>query len=315
MIQQLLDFSRQRPTEQRLFNLPLLLKGMEKLLRGLLPENIQLKMHLETEEAWIQGNPGGMEQIVANLVANSRDAMPKGGVLEIRFFLCNSSTVPFEISTPQVGVLEVKDTGIGIPEEILPHIFEPFFTTKQPGKGTGLGLAQVYGLVKQQGGYIQVKSEVGKETVFSLFFPLCTPSSQKATPAFASSPPRHLKSQPCVLLVEEDPEVLKTLERMLDSLGCLVISAQSGQEAIFLFRKHKERISFILTDIVMPDIEGEEVVREILKISPPCPIYCMTGDTEAQLSKELQTKIQGLLEKPIPLEKLAAILSSVTHSR
>ncbi len=318
LIRQILDFSRQsRPKFQPLMLEPFL-KEAVKFLRRTLPESIHI--HLETEPGrhLIEGDPSQIQQILTNLAVNARDAMPTGGELTLRL---RSLTVDEGETPPVPGmepgpwvVLEVSDTGCGIPPEVLPRIFDPFFTTKPRGAGTGLGLAQVYGLVTQHRGFIDVESEVGKGTTFRLYFPVLEEKPLKNQRP--SSKPSRIGHGETVLLVEDHDVVRQTVEALLQQLGFRVISCTCGAEAVEVFRKQHHDIALVLTDMVMETMSGEELFHTLRKMDPQVKVVIMSGYPLHAEKKTLQQEgLAGWIQKPISAGELASLLARILSSQ
>jgi signal transduction histidine kinase len=314
LVRQILDFSRQSITQKRPIDLLPFLKETVKLLKRTIPENIRITLdfppdrHLYT----INGDPVQLQQTLTNLAVNARDAMPGGGELSIslRQFEINQETAPPhpDLQAGNWVELAVADTGYGISPEDEPHLFEPFFTTKEVGRGTGLGLAQVYGIVSQHNGLIQVFSQVNQGATFNIYFPAVVETNQQPPqPAFISAARGRGET---ILLVEDNKTVLKVTRSLLEHLGYKVLTARNGQEAIDTHHKHHAGIDLVLSDITMPVMDGVTLAKELHKIDAAVKIVALTG---YPLEKEAKTLLdQGFMDwiqKPLEMEDLAQVVA------
>ena len=286
LTRQLLAFSRKQVLETKLFDLNELITNMQGMLRRLIGEDIELAIALEQPSLWpIKADAGQMEQVIMNLVVNARDAMPLGGKLTL---LTANTTVDETFAREHVGLrpgdyvlLSVSDTGVGMSEEVKAHLFEPFFTTKGSDKGTGLGLATCYGIIKQSGGHIIVTSKVGSGTTFDIYLPRMggeTKGAGHAATAAEESP--RSKAGETILLVEDEEAVRALAEMVLRELGYQVLSAGNGLEALQLVHQHRDRrIDLLLTDVVMPQMGGRELAERLRKADPNLKVIFTTGYT------------------------------------
>jgi PAS domain S-box-containing protein len=319
LVQQILDFSRRSNLEKQPFNLLPLLKEQIKLLTRTLPEDINLLLDYTDEEYMLNADPTRMQQIVTNLALNARDAMPNGGTL--RMSLSKVSFHPGD-PLPIVGMatgewlkLSVADTGTGMNAEILEHILEPFFTTKERGRGTGLGLAQVYGIVKQHGGYIDVTSHVGAGTTFDIYF----------TPLLHSAHPHPLLNDifdlpqgagQHILIVEDESELRLVLGELLTSWNYHVFTAENGLEAQQILAAETGSVDLVITDFIMPHMGGSELLTHIQEKYPQIPVLVMTGHLDA----DRMVKVEGLglktwLSKPINVPDLAQVVAELLNNK
>ena len=309
---QLLMFSRQQVMKQSDHDLNDLVGNLTKMLRRLVSENIKIEVECAPEVLPIRGDEGMVEQVLLNLVVNARDAMLKGGTLTMK---TGSVTIPAEAAPygPQARAgsfvyLAVRDTGTGIDPEVMPRIFDPFFTTKGIGKGTGLGLATVYGAVQQHGGWVTVESELGRGTVFRVYFP-------RLAFAGAWSPAAQLPAavrggHEGILLVEDEPAVRKVAVAALEGLGYRLYIAPSGLAALPVWAKNHAEIDLLLTDLVMPDgISGLELAKRLHDSDPRLPVVFMSGYSHEVAGGEVVFK-EGInyLTKPFDLTSLAKIV-------
>lgn len=291
LTRQLLAFSRRQPIAPRLSDLSLVVNEANKLLRRTLGEDIELVMNLATDVP-VFIDPAQFEQIVLNLALNARDAMPHGGTLTIETEARN-----------EMSILRVRDTGEGMTSEVKAHLFEPFFTTKERGKGTGLGLAMVYGLVSQAGGTIHVTSEIGEGSTFEI----CLPPGRhdQAAPAPSLDPPASTDGTESILIVEDEPLVREATCRILAERGYVVYAALDTEHALKLAAKIELSLDLVLCDVIMPRASGPAVVQAIRAIRPDIKIMFMTGyvdnDVVDQIVHDLNIE---LLQKPFTRRKL-----------
>ena len=280
LTRQLLAFSRKQVLEPKLVDVHLAIAGIEAMLRRLAGENIELATDYAAASSWVKVDPGQLEDVVVNLALNARDAMPRGGRITIRTWnLDTSESMDLEKTAgqklrPKVAI-SISDTGSGIPPDLKGRLFEPFFTTKKFGKGSGLGLATVHGIVKQSGGEIIVESEPGKGSTFTVVLP----SSPAPRPHSGSSP--SLRALPrgteTVLVAEDEEAVRRIVTTALGSTGYRIIEARNGAEALEAARRHGEQIHLVVTDVVMPGMGGRELVERLAKDHPGVRVLYMSG--------------------------------------
>jgi PAS domain S-box-containing protein len=314
LTRQLLMFSRQQVMQQADYNLNGLVANLSKMLRRLLSEKIVIQVNYATRPMMIRADEGMVEQVLLNLAINARDAMVDGGSLLI-------STQPVDFTktaagqTPEVRegkfvCLQITDSGAGISPETLPRIFEPFFTTKEVGKGTGLGLAMVYGIMQQHNGWITVESRLGEGTTFRAYFPrlhttTLTPFEEKSEMVLPGG-------HEGILLVEDEAAVRQIAEAALVSLGYRVFSAVNGKAALQVWDAHKQNIELVMTDLIMPEgIGGGELAMLLLAENPEIPVLYMSGYSNDVTTEELRLE-EGVnyLSKPFDLTSLAKIVRS-----
>lgn len=309
---QLLTFARGTPEARVPLPFRHLLREMEKIVRETFPRDIRLTLEIAPDLWPALGDSTQLHQALMNLCINSRDAMTDGGILRVSARNVDvDASFASMISGGQPGphvCLSVSDTGTGIAAEHLDRIFDPFFTTKEIGKGTGLGLASVLGIVRGHGGFIQVTSELRQGTAFSLYFPASAP----ARPALDVQPPRIPRGNgECILLVDDEPPIRNSMRRALQDLGYEVLVAHHGVEALTLFGQHHNRIQTVITDMMMPVMNGPVLVDALRRSSPHIPVLGMTGLPERDGIKGLANlELQGLLIKPFSIETLAHALRS-----
>jgi two-component system cell cycle sensor histidine kinase/response regulator CckA len=285
LTRQLLAFSRQQVLAPAVLNLNSLISEMEKMLPRLIGEDIELAMALDPAIGRVKADQGQIGQVVMNLAVNARDAMPQGGKIVIATTNASMDVV-YTRNHPgsKVGdyvMLSVTDTGSGIDSETLAHIFEPFFTTKQTGKGTGLGLATVYGIVKQSGGFIWVDSALGKGTSFQIFLPRIDEPVSVVEPV---APAREtFRGTETVLLVEDADALRKLTHPLLEQNGYRILAASNGAEALKLMQQNPVRIDLLLTDVIMPGLNGRALAERFELLQPGVKVLYMSGYTDATI--------------------------------
>ncbi|MCH7710908.1 MAG: PAS domain S-box protein, partial [Proteobacteria bacterium] len=286
LVRQLLAFSRQQTLQPKVLNITDVLAELTNLLRRLIGVNIQFDVVHGRDLGLVKVDHGQFEQVIINLAVNARDAMAEGGTLTIRTSDVAFSR-PFErgaevLPAGEYVLIEVADTGTGIEKKHLERIFEPFFSTKEVGQGTGLGLSTAYGIVKQTGGFITVDSELGSGTTFAIYLPRHeAEDGAEAAPAAADrQPPRDLTGVGTVLLVEDEDAVRMIGARALTSKGYKVIEASDGEGALEVIRAGEEAIDLVITDVVMPNIDGPTLVREVREIHPDMKVIFISGYAE-----------------------------------
>jgi PAS domain S-box-containing protein len=279
LIRQILDFSRRSLMEQSPIDLLPFLKELDKLLKRLLPETIHLDLLSHPDVYMVSADPTRLQQVFMNLAVNARDAMPSGGVLRFeisKLSLLHQQEPPIpELPPGNWVVLSIRDTGEGIPPEVMPHIFEPFFTTKSVGEGTGLGLAQVYGIIKQHKGFIDVTSQVGSGTTFTIFLPAL--ESDVADEAQQEAPSIFDGSGATVLLVEDDDATREALQELLAEQNYWVLAASNGLEALRIYSGSEGTISLVISDVVMPEMGGLNLYNKLKEITPQVKMLFITG--------------------------------------
>jgi two-component system cell cycle sensor histidine kinase/response regulator CckA len=325
LVRQLLAFSRRQTMRPQVLDLGEALSDLTVLLQRLLLEKVTLDL-LHGRDLWpVKADISQFEQVIVNLAVNARDAMPDGGRLTIRTANISaeeSARFNYKGMPPANYVLvEVTDIGTGIPREIMDKIFEPFFTTKDVGKGTGLGLATVYGIVKQTGGFIYPESQVGQGTTFRIFLPRYIPGPEDVeTKVLAPAPTSGARGaemrsisvdhtgQGTILLVE-DEEGLRTLNaRGLASRGYTVLEASNGVEALEVIDRHSGKIDLVVSDVVMPEMDGPTLLKELRRRDPNVRIIFVSGYAEEAFEKNLPTggPVPAFLAKPYTLKQLVA---------
>jgi CheY-like chemotaxis protein len=312
LTRQLLAFSRQQVKQALALDLAAVVASTTKLLRRVLGEHISLESRFASNLPCVHADPGMMEQVLMNLVINARDAMPDGGSLVISLDLVHidGSHVAGQ-PTARVGrfvQLTVTDTGSGIAPEVLPRIFDPFFTTKEVGKGTGLGLATVFGIVQHHHGWIEIETAVGRGSSFRVYLPpLEKPADQART---ARPEPAPGGGSETVLLVEDEPAVASVAARALSRRGYNVIKAGSAAEAIRVWDEHFGKVDLLLTDLVMPGgVSGLKLAEELRQRSPALKVIYTSGYSSATVSGGHEFEAgRNFLPKPYPLDELTTIV-------
>jgi signal transduction histidine kinase/CheY-like chemotaxis protein len=314
LTRQLLAFSRQQVLAPAILNLNALISDMGKMIHRLIGEDIELVMKLDPAIGSVKADHGQIEQVVMNLAVNARDAMPNGGKLALEtstamFDQAYTRQHPGSKAGNQV-MFSVSDTGMGMSAETLIHIFEPFFTTKELGKGTGLGLATVYGVVKQSGGYISVDSEIGQGSAFKVYLPLIQDpvvAAEVAAPASES-----FRGNETVLVVEDAEALRKLTVTLLEEHGYQVLSAANGSEALELGQKDTRAIELLLTDVIMPGLGGHALAQRFEELRPGLKVLYMSGYTDSSIGQHgvLEPGI-SLLHKPFTEEELVRKIREV----
>ncbi len=314
LTRQLLAFSRRQVLQPRVLDLNQVVTDMEKMLRRLIGENIELVTSLADDLGYVKADPGQVEQVIVNLAVNARDAMPNGGrlTLETSKMEIDESYVHQHapVQSGSYVILEVTDTGVGMDEPTMARLFEPFFTTKEVGKGTGLGLATVYGIVKQSGGYIWAYSEVGCGTTFKVLLPgeeaAAEPAEKDAAYLYPSG------GDETVLVVEDEKLVRDLVREILSQHGYSVLEASRGAEALEVSGKHKGPIHLLLSDVVMPGMTGPELARRLADHRPAMGVLFMSGYTaDAILHHGVFEHGAEFLQKPFTASALGAKVRKV----
>jgi len=310
LTRQLLMFSRKNVMQPRALDLRDVVAQMGKMLQRLLGETITLQFQSPPRLPCVQGDIGMIEQVIMNLAVNARDAMPNGGALEIAT-MAAAIDEAYAHSHPEARpgsfvCLRVSDSGCGIDPYNMARIFEPFFTTKEVGKGTGLGLATVYGIVKQHGGWVDVASEVGRGTCFDVFFPT-SGEPIEASSSVAASAAEVRGGQETILVVEDEPVLRDLAHVILEERGYNILEASSGRDALTVWERHKESIDLVLTDMVMPEgISGLDLANRLLGAKPDLKLVFASGYSMDDLDPALVRDRQAIfLQKPYTALTLA----------
>lgn len=315
LVRQLLAFSRKQLLDLRNVDLRQVVSGVEKLLRRALREDIQVAIAASPEPCQVRADVGQLEQVIMNLAVNAQDAMPNGGSLRIRTEVVDLDA-PFcarhaELRPGRHALLSVADSGHGMDAEVRSHVFEPFFTTKEVGKGTGLGLATVHGIVKQHGGAIVLESAPGRGATFDVYLPVVEPSlagPRKETPLSTLS----YRRTETVAVVEDDDLVRDLVVRVLEHLGCTVLAARTGEACLELLGRHEGQLHLLLTDVVVPGMGGRELSERVASAFPGIKVVFMSGHTRDLVARHgiLEDDL-SFLQKPFSVAALVAKLTEV----
>lgn len=312
LVRQLLDFSGRTVRQARTIDLRLLCEEATSFLRRTLPETIDLRLEAGSGEFLVEGDPAQFQELLTNLALNARDAMPDGGSIELRLERIESEdgdrcALCTEVIRGEWIRLACRDTGRGIPPADLGRVFEPFFSTKKKGEGTGLGLAQVAGIVRQHGGHLAVSSDPSWGSLFSLYLPLAS-AGQPASRSAGHAPSPQGRGER-ILVIEDDSTVRKVTARMLASLGYQVQTAESGSSALELLEKEPSAFALVLSDMVMPGMDGLELLRELRRIQPRMKAVIMSGYPLGEEGRGLleQGKLR-FIQKPVHLSILSRVI-------
>ena len=307
LTRQLLAFSRKQLLELKVVDVNAIVLDMERLLRPLIGENVELTTSLATDAAHTRADAGQLEQVLMNLVVNAKDAMTRGGKLtiETRNIVVDENHRRGQtfIRPGHYVLLAVSDTGMGMDKETQSRIFEPFFTTKEKGKGTGLGLSTVYGIVKQSGGYVMVQSEEHRGSIFRIYLPRVDGVAEKHAAPVARAA---LGGTETVLLVEDEDSVRQLVRDTLAAKGYRVVEAENGEAGMTAAAQHEGEINLVITDVVMPGMGGRELVKQLVQLRPGTKVLYLSGYTEdAILSEGTIEKGAAFLQKPFTLQNLS----------
>ena len=314
LTRQLLAYTRQQVLEPKVLNLNSIVKRIEPLIRRLIGEDIDFQVKVDPRIGRVKADPGQIEQVVMNLAINARDAMPDGGKLVIRTSNAELGEPSPEEQTPPVPagtyvVLSVSDSGVGIDQATQEHIFEPFFTTKPRGKGTGLGLATVYGIVRQTGGQISVKSKVGKGTTFRIHLPTTDERAAKPIPIDA---PLRITGSETILLVEDQQMLRELMQIILEQQGYKVLVAENPGQGLQLASTHEGPIDVLLTDVIMPGMNGRALAEHMRQLRQDVKVLFMSGYTDdVVLQRGGLEPGMGFLPKPFSPETLGRKVRSL----
>jgi signal transduction histidine kinase len=316
---QLLAFSRKQILQPRVIDLNALIIDFEKILHRVIGEHIELQTRPEAASSRVKADPNQIEQVILNLGVNARDAMPKGGRLLIRTDTVEMDAAAARAHAPDLEpgdyvLLEVSDTGYGMTEEVKSRIFEPFFTTKEPGKGTGLGLATAYGVVKQSGGSLTVESSEGAGSTFRIYLPLEAGELDEARPKTVAPLEMPRKTAETILVVEDEEIVRELVCQVLADQGYDVLCAANGSIGLALSIAHTGQIHLLITDVVMPVIGGLELARKVSAARPDVKVLYVSGYSESDISEQgvLEAELE-FLEKPFTPQELIRKVRNVLH--
>ena len=315
MISKLLGFARKSKHERTPINLNDVVYETIKLLEQVFKTSVELSVELDNRLPLIQGDVNQMEQVIMNFLVNARDAMPNGGRIVIktqaRAVVKGMPDVPPYVPPGEYVQISVSDTGTGIPEDIKNKIFEPFFTTKEPGKGTGLGLSMVYGAINDHQGYLSVESTLGVGSVFTVFLPAAAPATVSGTKE-AISPG---SGKQTLLIVDDEQDILDIMRDSLENQGYKVFATSDSTVAIDIYRKIFHDVALVITDIVMPGIDGKELIRQIKVINPDVKVLAVSGYTKYVGEKEDIKDIDGFLQKPFESYYLLSVVKRILEAK
>lgn len=307
---QLLGYARKGKYEVKVIPLNQLVEETSKAF-GRTRKEITIHREFADDLFPIEGDPGQIEQVLMNLFINAADAMPEGGNLFLKTMNVSHRDIGSKLYQPRPGdyvLLTIKDTGIGMDPKTLERIFDPFFTTKELGRGTGLGLASVYGIIKGHDGYIEVESEMGQGTAFKIYLPASSRHLQETV----KTPAPLLKGTGIILLVDDEEMVLDVGQRFLEVMGYNVLTARDGREAIEIYKKHQDVIALVILDIVMPNVKGGEVFDRLKGVNPDVKVLLSSGySIDGEATKILERGCNGFIQKPFDLKQLSQSIRQI----
>ena len=316
LTRQLLAFSRKQVLDPQVLDLNVTVAGLSDMLRRVIGEDIELHTVLDPALGAVRADPGQLEQVILNLVINARDAMPKGGRVTLKtgaVWLEGEAAQRRSLAPGPYVVLAVTDTGCGMPPDVVNRIFEPFFTTKDTGRGTGLGLSMVYGIVRQSDGHIQVESRPGAGSTFRVYLPRCERAGPDLAPR-ASFSVTDAGTGEVILLVEDEDLVRQLARDLLEARGYTVLEAANGAEALALCQRHAGSIHLMLTDIIMPRMSGRELHQRAAVLRPDMRVLFMSGYPHPTGGRALPETPHAFLEKPFTLDTLTRKVRQVLDS-
>jgi two-component system, cell cycle sensor histidine kinase and response regulator CckA len=316
LVKSLLMFSRKVQPEFCPVDLNNEIVQVQKLLSHSIPKNIKIDLRLSGALETVLADPSQVGQVIMNLGVNARDSMPDGGTLTIETANVELDkdycAVHLEVKPGPYALLTVSDSGHGMDMQTLTHIFEPFFTTKEVGKGTGLGLATVFGIVKQHGGHITCYSEPGFGTTFKIYFPVI---KKEGNPEFSTTESPVQRGTETILLVDDEESLRKLGSRILNEYGYLVMTASNGKEALELYHREGAGISLIILDLIMPEMDGKKCLEELLRVNPNARVVLASGYSEA--GPAIGTTpggAKGYIQKPYNLSQLLTTIREILDS-
>ena len=313
LTKQLLTFSRKQVSSPLVFDLNSIVRETGRMLPRVIGEHIEIGIVLPVEQAPVLADPTQIQQVLMNLAANARDAMPEGGKLTIEVANCEMKQgggEPADVAPGHYVTLTVSDTGTGMPPEIQSRAFDPFFTTKDLGKGTGLGLSTVYGIVKESGGSILLNSEQGEGTTFRIYLPRAKEEIIERAAA-SRVPDESLRGSETIFLVEDQSELRSLIHKFLQGLGYKVLAARLPREAIQIAQQFAGKIDLLLTDVVMPGMNGRELARQLQLRYANMRVLCVSGFADQTLEQDVLDTDDAFLTKPFLLRELATKIREV----
>jgi len=307
MVSKLLSFARRGSVESVPFRINSVIEDTMSMVSRLVPRDIELRKELDNSIPPVEGDVSQIEQVLMNLIINAKDAMPDGGTITITTKLVeirhNSLDIPATIKSGEYIHITVTDTGTGISERHLPHIFEPFYTTKEKGKGTGLGLAMVYGIIKEHGGYITVESSKGHETKFNIYLPI----SKKQFYRDRAKGIERVTGIETILVIDDEIPILQLIKESLSHNGFNVVIYDNPLHGLEFFKANRNKIDLVITDIVMPSMDGAQLIEQLRKLKPDTKIIATTGFSEDVGN----VWIDGFLKKPFQSSRLLSMIRDV----
>ncbi len=320
LVKQLLAFSRKGKFELKPIELNKIISDVLLLLKRSIPKKIEIRTNLQENLPFVEGDPSQLNQVVMNLCLNAIQAMPDGGRLEIETFTASSDSLsPTVLENPAVEnyvTVTVSDTGIGMDEKVCEHIFEPFFTTKEVGRGTGLGLATVYGIIRNHEGEIMVESEIGKGTTFKFYLPVkTTPAISRGTSVSGPSE-KVVGGEGKILIVDDEAMFREMLRDVLEFLGYEILIARDGREGVEVYKGRQEEIDLVILDMNMPMMDGQEMFREIKKINPKVKALLSTGFAlDDKVQALMEEGVMGFIQKPFKIDDISRAVKALMGER
>lgn len=316
MISKLLGFARKSKLERTSINLNDVVYETIKLLEQVIDKNIDLSVELDNRLPLIQSDVNQMEQVIMNFIVNARDAMPKAGgriliTTDAKKVVAGTEDVPPYVADGEYVRLSISDTGSGIPDDVVNKIFEPFFTTKEKGKGTGLGLSMVYGAIKDHQGFLQVQSEVGVGSTFTVYLPVLP----AAAPVSVTAPSTSVKGKETLLVVDDEQDILDLMRDSLEGQGYEVFVAGESTMALDLYRRIFQDVKLVITDIVMPNMDGRELIRQIREIDPDVKVLAISGYSRYVADKDEIHEIEGFIQKPFESYYLLSMVRRILDAK
>jgi len=316
LVKQVLSFARGVEGKRSIIQVRHLISEIKHIAIETFPKSIEFYMDLAPELWSVSGDATQLHQVIMNLCVNARDAMPDGGTLSISaenlFIDENYARMNLEATVGPYIVITVADTGMGIPPEIVDRIFEPFFTTKEQGKGTGLGLSTVIGIIKSHGGFVDVYSEVGQGTQFKVYLP----AVEETQTQLVKDMELPIGNGELLLVVDDEAAICEVTKTSLETYAYRVLTASDGIEAIALYAQHKDEISLVLVDMMMPSMDGLTTIRTLQKINPKVKIIAVSGlDSSDKVSVAMSAGVKAFLSKPYTAQDLLKIINSVLSTK
>jgi CheY-like chemotaxis protein len=310
LTRQLLGFARPERQQVKPVCVEEVLDRVRRMVARTFDRSIKVSLLKGTDSLWVNAEPSYLEQAILNLCVNARDAMPEGGNLTLEASAvtldAEQPELPAQCAPGRYASISVQDTGIGIAPEVAPRLFEPFFSTKEPGRGTGLGLAMVYGFVKNHDGFVRVESELGHGARFTIYLPLIP---APAPHAGAGALGRIQRGTGTVLVVDDEPMVRAFAEEGLKGLGYKVRAAENGQQALEIYARHGQEINCVLLDLIMPEMSGLETYRRLRKLYPQVRVVFASGYSTGEILRDAPDAREAeFIGKPFTLEGLSMTL-------